>query len=41
MMPEDFVYINAFCPHYVTTYGPGEMRYLLYKDLSRDYSLEK
>lgn len=40
MMPEDFVYINAFTPHYVTTYGPEPMRYLLYKDLSRDYSLD-
>jgi len=40
IMEEDFIYINAFTPHYVTTYGPGEMRYLLFKDLSRDYSLD-
>jgi (S)-ureidoglycine aminohydrolase len=40
MMEEDFIYINAFTPHYVNAYGPGELRYLLYKDLSRDYSLD-
>ena len=40
MMPDDFIFIHPYCPHYVTTYGPGEMRYLLFKDLSRDYEPE-
>jgi (S)-ureidoglycine aminohydrolase len=36
---EDFCYMAPYTPHYVVAYGPGTLRYLLYKNVNRDYSL--
>ena len=36
---DDFCYMAPFTPHYVAAYGPGPLRYLLYKNVNRDYIL--
>ncbi len=36
---DDFCYTAPFAPHYAVAYAPEPMRYLLYKNANRDYSL--
>ncbi len=36
---DDFCYMAPFTPHYVVAYGPKPMRYLLYKNVNRDFEL--
>ena len=31
----DFMWLRAFCPQACYTGGPGQFRYLLYKDVNR------
>jgi len=34
---DDFSYFAPFVPHYVMSHGPETLRYLLYKNVNRDY----
>lgn len=36
---DDFCFMAPFAPHYAVAYGPAPMRYLLYKNANRDYTL--
>lgn len=36
---DDFCYMAPYTPHYVAAYGPAPLRYLLYKNVNRDYEL--
>ena len=36
---DDFCYMAPFTPHYVVAYGPKPLRYLLYKNVNRDFAL--
>lgn len=36
---DDFCYMAPFTPHYVVAYGPQPLRYLLYKNVNRDFAL--
>ena len=37
---DDFCYMAPYAPHYVVAYGPEPLRYLLYKPVNRDFSLD-
>jgi (S)-ureidoglycine aminohydrolase len=39
VMEDDFAFISAFTPHFVAGYGPEPLRYLLFKDINRDYTI--
>ncbi len=36
---DDFCYMAPFAPHYVVSYGPEPLRYLLYKNVNREFTL--
>jgi (S)-ureidoglycine aminohydrolase len=34
---DDFIYMAAYCPQFAFATGWGQMRYMVYKDVNRDY----
>ena len=34
---DDFIYMAAYCPQFAFATGWGQMRYMVYKDVNRDW----